>query len=123
MDKKKKTYARPDAQADAGLADLPEWMRGPTNDSNWKQWVAHLVERFKLNKSAVLREPKDLTAAEGLLLDFWDTFSWDSSYGLTHLIEHTIKTPKDHPPINIWWARLPNPALEGSHLEQACKWL
>ena len=87
------------AQTDTGLADLPGWMQGPINDNNMKQRVAHLVERFKLNQSAFLHDRGDLTAA-ALLLDSWDTFSWDGSYGLTHLIKHTIKTSQDHPPIN-----------------------
>ena len=122
LDKKGAQARAKQRQTDTGLTDLPEWMQGPTDDSNRKQRVAHLVERFKLNKSAALRDPEDLAAAAALLLDFWDTFSWDGSYGLTHLIEHTIKTPKDHPPINERY-RPPNPALEGSLLEQACKWL
>jgi hypothetical protein len=62
-----------------------------------------------------------LRSAENCLLQFWDSFSHDGSYGVTDLLKHDIVTTSPYPikckyrPINI--------ALEPNLRLQLDKWL
>ena len=83
-----------------------------------RQW---LISQFELDKSPFLQTPGDLNKAVALLMEFWDLFSHDGSFGKTHLITHRIIT-EDVPPIKCRYRPI-NPALEDSLKEQIQDWL
>ncbi len=56
-----------------------------------------------------------------VLVEFWDLFSHDGSYGHTHLLQHRIIT-EDVPPIKYRY-RPVNPALEPDLRRQLDEWL
>ena len=60
--------------------------------------VEWLKKQFKLTSSPFLKTTVDLDKAVDVLLEFWDSFSHDGSYGKTHLLKHRIIT-EDVPPI------------------------
>ena len=68
-----------------------------------------LEAQYHLSNSPFLRNPVDLKAAEDVLLEFWDSFSHDGSYGKTHLLKHRIIT-EDVPPIKCRYRPI-NPCL------------
>ena len=59
------------------------------------QWIQ---EAFKLQDSPFLQTLLALHAATEVLMEFWDLFSHDGSFGKTHLMTHRIIT-EDVPPI------------------------
>ena len=69
-----------------------------------------LTKQFRLDQSPFLKAPNDLRAAIDVLMEFWDTFSHDGSYGKTHLLKHRIIT-EDVQPIKCRYRPI-NPALE-----------
>ena len=83
-----------------------------------EQWI---IDQFKLKESPFLKTPQLLTKAVDTLMEFWDFFSHDGSFGKTDLIEHKIIT-EDVPPIKSKY-RPPNPALEENLREQLKLWL
>ena len=82
---------------------------------------AWLEAQYHLSSSPFLRNPVDLKAAEDVLLEFWDSFSHDGSYGKTHLLKHRIIT-EDVPPIKCRYRPI-NPALEADLRKQLDSWL
>ena len=86
-----------------------------------KERRAWLEAQFSLSSSPFLKDPRDLKAAQDVLLEFWDSFSHDGSYGKTHLIKHRIIT-EDVPPIKCRYRPI-NPALEDDLRKQLDKWL
>ena len=83
-----------------------------------KQW---LIKQFKLDESPFLKIRKDFDNAVNVLLEFWDIFSHDGSYGKTHLLKHRIIT-EDVPPIKCRYRPI-NPALEPDLRKQLDQWL
>ena len=61
------------------------------------QRTAWLKDQVNLKDSPFLKKCQDMEAAVKVLLEFWDMFSHDASYGRTHLLKHRIIT-KDVPP-------------------------
>ncbi len=93
-------------------------------DQSWdedkkREW---LTTYFKLRqKPCIQGEPGHLRAAQDLLLKFFGFFSFDGSFGETHLMEHRIIT-EDVPPIKCKY-RPVNPALEPDLRKQLDEWL
>ena len=98
------------------------FMGGPTTDLNKKDRLLFLVEKFQLDKSPFLTKKEDLLKAGKLLLDYWDLFSFDGSFGKTTLLKHAIRTDPNKNPINQRF-RPVNPSLEKDLKEQLDKWL
>ncbi len=90
---------------------------------NWtlRQKENWLVQQFRLDKSPFLQNPADLREAVGLLLDFWDFFSHDGTFGHTSLVQHRIIT-EECPPIKEKYRPL-NPQLEGEFKKVLDRWL
>ena len=83
-----------------------------------KEWI---FNHFQLGTSPFLDTPVKLHAAIALLLEFWDSFSHDGSFGTTHLMEHSLIT-EDVPPIKCRYRPI-NPALEPDLRKQIDLWL
>ena len=79
-------------------------------DCSWQERIEWLKKQFKLATSPFLRATSDLNKAINVLLEFWDSFSHDGSYGRTHLLKHRIIN-EDVPPIKCRYRPI-NPALE-----------
>lgn len=102
------------------MSDDPALTDKPTSeDLNTK--TAWLISQFKLDESPFLTKPSDLDEAIRLLLDFWDLFSHDGSFGKTDLVTHSIIT-EAVPPIKCKYRPI-NPALEPDLRNQLDKWL
>jgi hypothetical protein len=82
-----------------------------------QQW---LQTEFKLHESPCLSGEGDVSRATALLLDFWDVFSLDGSYGKTDLIQHEIFTGPGAPTKTR--QRPLNPTLEADLRLQIKKW-
>lgn len=82
---------------------------------------AWLSSTFKLPSSTFLQRTKDLDAAITVLLEFWDLFSHDGSYGKTHLLKHPIITEDVHP-IKCRYRPCP-PGLEPDLRRQLDLWI
>ena len=80
-----------------------------------------LMDHFKLKSKPCLGSPQRLEAAIQLLLEFWDFFSHDGSFGKTSLLSHRIIT-EDVPPIKSKY-RPVNPRLEQDLRQTLDKWL
>lgn len=81
-----------------------------------------LKRQFDLeNKPCLKNQPKRLEQALNLLMDFWEFFSFDGSFGRTHLMKHRILT-EDVPPIKNRYRPI-NPTLEPNLKEQLNTWL
>jgi hypothetical protein len=99
---------------------------GPREDEASKFYteeekVHWLQDQFQLKKSPFLQNPSDLKEATDVLLEFWDLFSRDGSFGLTHLIEHEIITDNVAPIKSKY--RPINPALEPDLRKQLDNWI
>ena len=81
-----------------------------------------LVWRFKLNTSPFLDTEEKVSRAARVLLEFWDTFSMDGSYGSTDLVQHRIITDPGVYPIKERYRPI-HPGLEDSLKEQIDAWL
>ena len=115
----------PDKQGDPLAGDpveLPDWMKGETSHSNYKQRYEYLTDLFKVKANKNLEDLDRRVSFIDLLLLHWNLFAWDGTYGKTSLIKHYIKTPPDCKPINDRY-RPPNPALRESLRKQLQKWL
>ena len=115
----------PDCQNDLMLGDkieLPGWMTGNTNSSNWKQRFQYIRQLYKIDQNKNMPKPEQQSKFILLLLKYWQVFSWDGRYGSTHLIQHYIRTPPNCPPVNEPY-RSPNPLLLNSLKEQLETWL
>ena len=78
---------------------------------------------FKLlEDTCVLKTPEERKRAEDLLWEFRDVFSWDGSYGKTHLIKHYIPLKKGTRPIASK-VRPMNPILESNFKAQLDEWI
>ncbi len=84
------------------------------------QQEAWLICTFNLKNKPCLTKPKALKAAISLLMEYWDLFLHNSSYGHTNLIQHRIIT-EDIPIKCRYWPI--NPGLELALREQLDKWL
>ena len=100
---------------------LPSFMTGPTTHSNYLKRLNFLISEFNLAKSSVLSTSAQQLQAAELLLKYWNTFSFDGSFGSTSLLEHTIYT-EPGPPINMRYRPI-NPALEPQLKTQLYDWL
>jgi transposase InsO family protein len=80
-----------------------------------------LQKEFGLLENRLLRSSSKLDKATNVLMEFWDLFSHDGSYGKTHLLEHRLIT-EDVPPIKCQYRPI-NPALEPALKEQLDTWL
>ena len=80
-----------------------------------------LIDTFKLNENPFLTDQRQIYKAANLLLNYWDTFSFDGSFGATTLLKHTIYT-ENRPPINLRY-RPVNPSLEPHLKKQIEEWL
>ena len=80
-----------------------------------------LNNKFNLKNNKFLKNKRDYHMAMEVLLQFFDLFSLDGSYGHTDLIEHRIIT-EDVLPIKDKMRHC-NPALEDSLKQQLEKWL
>ena len=103
-------------------AELPAWMKGPTNAQNQVKRLNFLIDKFKLKEKNCLKDQNDVTTAGLLLLKYWDTFSFDGSFGRTELLKHAIRLRPGQMPINQRY-RPVNPALEGDLKKQLDQWL
>ena len=83
--------------------------------------LAWLEEAFHLRRQPCLRREEDLQEAKQVLLEFWDLFSHDGSYGHTHLLKHRVLT-EDVPPIKCRY-RPVSPYLEENLRAQLEEWL
>ena len=72
--------------------------------------------------TCVLKTEADRKRAEELLWEFRDVFSWDGSYGKTHLIKHYIPLKKGTRPIASK-VRPMNPILESNFKTQLDEWI
>ena len=97
------------------------FMEGPTNNQNKGRRISFLYHYYKCAKNPYLQDQKNLAAFLALLLRYWQVFSWDGSFGETHLLEHEIHT-KPGPPITQK-VRPINPHLEKSLRAQVDEWL
>ena len=102
--------------------ELPSWMKGATNAGNQERRLQYLIDKFELKKRQCLKTPNDVLTAGLLLLKYWDTFSFDGSFGRTTLLKHTIRLNPGQQPINQRF-RPVNPALEGDLRKQLDEWL
>ena len=93
-------------------------MPAPMTLPQKRKW---LMDHFKLNSKPCLGSPQRLEAAIQLLLEFWDFFSHDGSFGKTSLLSHRIIT-EDVPPIKSKY-RPVNPRLEQDLRQTLDKWL
>ncbi len=89
------------------------------NEHQKRQW---LQTEFNLKDSPFLRSAPDLAAATDVLLEFWDLFSHDGTFGKTSLIKHRIITPDDALPIKQRYRPI-NPSLEPDLRKQLDLWL
>ena len=89
------------------------------SDDQRREW---LRAKFDLANSPFLGDPKKLKRALDVLMEFWDTFSHDGSYGSTDLIQHRIITDPNVYPIKERY-RPPHPSLEESLRKQLDQWL
>ena len=74
-----------------------------TSDSHPAFWtrdqkIAWLDKEFQISKNPLLDKEKQQRSLN-LLLEFWDIFSVDGSFGCTDLITHEIYTQPGHPPL------------------------
>ena len=83
--------------------------------------LARLNDLFNLSKNSNLKTDVLKAQAGALLLKYWDTFSFDGSFGATSLLEHKIYT-EDNPPINLRYRPI-NPSLEPHLKQQIDDWL
>ena len=91
------------------------------NDYNLTEKRAWMNQQFELPKSPFIKSAEDLKAAQDALIEFWDLFSHDGSYGKTDLVKHRIIT-EDVPPIKSRYRPI-NPALEPDLRKQLDTWL
>lgn len=82
--------------------------------------IAQIEKAFRLHENPHLNE-RQREEALRLLVEYWDVFSFDGSFGKTDLVEHAIYT-KDHPPIKCRYRPL-NPHLEANLRKQLDEWL
>jgi hypothetical protein len=80
------------------------------------------VTKFKLDQNSCLDTPSKIARAATLLLKHWEVFSFDGSFGKTHLLKHRILTDPSKPPINQRY-RTVNPTLEPDLRKQLDRWL
>lgn len=109
----KKAAAKAAAEGKAAQEDRNAWPKAKK-----RKW---LQSEFHLQDSPILRKQEEVEEATDLLMDFWDVFSHDGSFGKTHLIKHHIYTKPDQPPIKTRHRPL-NPALEKDLDRQLAKW-
>jgi hypothetical protein len=62
--------------------------------------IAHLISVFKLEESPLLQTETKLMQAAYMLQKRWACFSFDSNYGRTTILKHSIVTAPDQRPIN-----------------------
>ncbi len=84
-----------------------------------KDW---LISNFELRKSPFLKDRKDLDQAVDVLLEYWDLFSFDGSYGRTNLIKHRIDLKPGTQPVKMRYKPV-SPTLEPELEKQLNKWL
>ncbi len=87
-------------------------------ESQKRDWIQ---KAFELDRKSCLTTPAERRQAVNVLLEFWDLFSHDGSYGHTHLLRHRIIT-EDVPPIKCRY-RPVSPQLEDSLRKQLEEWL
>jgi hypothetical protein len=80
--------ATSDSPGEEKSAKFKQGRRGKSSKER-RSW---LQEEFKLKESECLLTTRDVEEATDLLMDFWDVFSHDGSYGKTNLIQHEIHT-------------------------------
>jgi hypothetical protein len=88
------------------------------SDARKREW---LQDNFDLKSSPFIITTSDLRSAEDCLLQFWDSFSHDGSYGVTNLLKHDIVTTSPYP-IKCKYRPI-NRALEPDLRLQLDKWL
>ena len=103
-------------------ANLPGWMKGQTTKENRKKRMEHMIHIFKLGKGGALKSTNQVMQAASLLVDHWQTFSFDGSYGRTDLLRHQISVCPEQRPINQRWRPI-NPSLEADLRKQVDQWL
>jgi hypothetical protein len=91
------------------------------NTCDDKQKRIWLQDNFDLKSSPFNITPSDLRSAENCLLQIWDSFSHDGSYGIMDLLKHDIVTTSPHP-IKFKYRTI-NRALEPTLRLQLDKWL
>lgn len=101
---------------------LPSFMLGRTNKYNTLRRTAFLMKFFKLDANHLLKDKKDMAQVIALLLDYWDIWAFDGSYGRTNLLEHRIDVEPGTRPIYERY-RPCNPLLEDDMKQQIDKWL
>ena len=99
-----------------------KWLRGPTTRRNYERRANHVLDVFGFRKNPLLATNKAKAHAVGLILKYWEVFSFTGEFGLTSLLQHEIKTVPGTKPINVRY-RPVNPALEPSLKKQVDKWV
>ena len=109
----KAEYFRKFAEKQKALSDTPDddlkRRAASFAEMSSNERRAWLTSYFKLNDSPFIKSVEDLTMAQSVLLDNWDLFSFDGSFGATELISHSIDTGSARPVKAPY--RAPNPLL------------
>ena len=127
IDKAREQFSKPKDDIKQFIPDdtekpgTPAFIYGPTTKNNIQARRAFIEKEFALEKADCLKSKEQTEKAVQLILNFFDVFSFDGSFGTTDLIEHTIYT-QPGPPINQRY-RPVNPALEPKLKEQLDEWL
>ena len=91
--------------------------------TNWtpeqkRKWV---IETFELKQGKILKSANDITKASDVLVDFFDLFSLDGTFGRTDMVEHSIITG-DVYPVKCKYRPI-HPGLEPDLQQQLDTWL
>ena len=121
IDEHSKTVAACETKPQNSDQESLGFMKGPTTQANRQARIKFIYETFKLNKSDKLKSEELKQRAAQLILRYWNTFSFDGSFGATDLLTHTIYT-EPGPPINQRYRPL-NPSLEPHLQKQLDDWL
>ncbi len=125
-ERKKQEFVQQFLQRSAKKTDkvrerLPEHLRdADPNLLSAQQKRDWLTAAFQLKQKPCISSIDRLEQATSVLLDFWDLFSHDGSYGHTNLLKHRIIT-EDVPPIKCRYRPI-NPALEPDLKRQLDEW-
>jgi hypothetical protein len=105
-------------RAEKGASERPDIRPEKMTEQEKRKW---LEDKFQLRDKPCLQEPGALKKAVDLLLEFWDFFSHDGSFGKTHLMKFRIVT-EETAPIKCRYRPI-NPALEPDLRKQLDKWM
>lgn len=102
-------------------AVLPKWMLGPTTAQNTVRRKKFLIEKFDLGSKPCLQQGQAMEDATEILLELWETFSFDGAFGRTTLLKHSIRLKEHQRPINQRY-RPVNPGMEKDLKNQLTQW-